>query len=676
MTSTASFSLSEPQPYDSLPVMNDLDAAMAVFDDFRYSIPSEYSSPEQDLSSPMFSSASSSPDGRLNEVDAFSMDFFAQHDLNFGSSEAASHLNMLSGPGPSAGPDSMKLENGPSFDDPSLSTTKPEMKSHTESRLSSVKPVPKPLNLDLAASMSMTTTDSPSPTQSASPFSSIPSSPTSPSYEDAPTPVVACSNCKRSHVKCDHGRPCLTCLKHPLKAATCRDAVPKTRGRPKGGSKAAAVDAMVAAMMQQHPGFPPYATGPFLHLHGQPDQPLPQGLGRQRAMSFPHISPFAMQQEQLQHQEMLMRQHEHRPQYHQRAVSNGHIPMHGPAVEFRQAVQPAWGAPAPGVPEMGPIAEIPSAPAHPSVAYTSPALDAYELQQLQRHRQEVQQLMEQGKNSLPSPVSQPSTPVTPHDMGMTRSMSDHFGGARAPVRHLRSEHHHPFMQQHPQRRQRPHLGQHLTLMIPSTPHGTRRVVSAGPSPVSATFPVSPAAFPASPTAMLSPPASLHSPTQAYHHHRHHSHHSVHLQQPPLSPMAHGPVAHGDGTSLESQHMAHLLLQELEIKHDLEMYEQQGYQKQQELARINMQKMKLQQQQQHFLLEQQQHGPICAQTQQQHQLALERFAQLQQQQYQQHQAAFQHEHQGRVRFHRRPSLQIGLTTPGMSPMALTSASGPL
>ncbi|KAF9577543.1 hypothetical protein BGW38_007171 [Lunasporangiospora selenospora] len=73
-------------------------------------------------------------------------------------------------------------------------------------------------------------------------MSSSPPIPVAVSFEEMATavPVIACAACKKSHIKCDSGRPCQNCLKNPNKAATCRDAVPKPRGRPKGGSKAAA----------------------------------------------------------------------------------------------------------------------------------------------------------------------------------------------------------------------------------------------------------------------------------------------------------------------------------------------------------------------------------------------------------------------------------------------------
>ncbi|KAG0346883.1 hypothetical protein BG005_000469, partial [Podila minutissima] len=70
--------------------------------------------------------------------------------------------------------------------------------------------------------------------------------PSSPLLDEIVIPVIACASCRRSHIKCDHGRPCQNCLKHPNKALTCRNADPKPRGRPKGGSKVAAEALMLA----------------------------------------------------------------------------------------------------------------------------------------------------------------------------------------------------------------------------------------------------------------------------------------------------------------------------------------------------------------------------------------------------------------------------------------------
>ncbi|KAF9213521.1 hypothetical protein BGZ59_005227 [Podila verticillata] len=111
---------------------------------------------------------------------------------------------------------------------------------------------------------------SPSPSSSSlySPSLSSASSPVSPYFDEGIIPVVACASCKRSHIKCDRGRPCQNCQKHPYKAATCRDADPKPRGRPKGGSKAAAEAIMIARQHQMEnqvrsgssTSTPPYAT--------------------------------------------------------------------------------------------------------------------------------------------------------------------------------------------------------------------------------------------------------------------------------------------------------------------------------------------------------------------------------------------------------------------------------
>ncbi|KAF8937520.1 hypothetical protein BGZ47_009020 [Haplosporangium gracile] len=84
--------------------------------------------------------------------------------------------------------------------------------------------------------------------------SSLVSSPISAHFDESAAmlpAITACASCKRSHIKCDSGRPCQNCRKHPSKALTCRDATPKPRGRPKGGSKAAAEAILLAKLYQQ-----------------------------------------------------------------------------------------------------------------------------------------------------------------------------------------------------------------------------------------------------------------------------------------------------------------------------------------------------------------------------------------------------------------------------------------
>ncbi|KAG0309440.1 hypothetical protein BGZ98_002324 [Dissophora globulifera] len=615
--------------------------------------------------------------------DTLSMDLFGHSDLDF---ELAGPSALDAPPG-SCSPTSSTISraeasipNGPSL---------PSSFNGPEARGPTTKHVPKPLDLTLASSMdstaadappsaamSMTTFDTPSPTQSCSPPASMPSSPSSPSYEDALQPVVACGNCKRSHIKCDHGRPCQNCLKHTSKASTCRDAVPKPRGRPKGISKnATMLDPMLAMRLQQqqqqhhhHPGWKSFANGSFLHLHGQSESPSPQHFSRQRAVSFSHMSSaydaayLAMlqdheQQEQLQYQ-------------HQRAVTHG----------LPSPMSP-WGGSSPSVPEMSTISEIHVGSTHPlaaaveagarasaSVCYPT-GLDAYELQQLQKHRQQLQQHQQQQQQQQQQQLQHQRHSLPPnakltshtHKAGMMRPMSDHFKNAQgAPAWHFHSEHHQQLLQQqqqlqqpqalaqtpsqqqkqqqsqpaHPYQRPRPHPGHSLTLMIPSTSDG-RSVVSAAPSPVSAGFPVSPG-FPTTSSTMLPPVPP--SPTHPYHaHHAHHAHHHGLHAPPPLSPIGHGPVMAVEASAGASGHdaasMARLIEQELVIKHDLEMHEQQGLQKQQELARIiNLQKLQLQQQ------------------------------------YQQHQLAALHE-QGRARYHRRASLQLGLTNSSATGLGL-------
>ncbi|KAF9138461.1 hypothetical protein BG015_002362 [Linnemannia schmuckeri] len=97
-------------------------------------------------------------------------------------------------------------------------------------------------------------TSSSSVSSCSSASSSLVSSPISAHFDESAVmlpAITACASCKRSHIKCDSGRPCQNCRKHPSKALTCRDATPKPRGRPKGGSKAAAEAIMLAKLYQQ-----------------------------------------------------------------------------------------------------------------------------------------------------------------------------------------------------------------------------------------------------------------------------------------------------------------------------------------------------------------------------------------------------------------------------------------
>jgi hypothetical protein len=348
-------------------------------------------------------------------------------------------------------------------------------------------------------------------------------------------------------------------------------------------------------------------------------------------------------------------------QFHQRA----HVSMHGPGVEYHHPHHPSLPS-YPGVPEMA--AEIQAGPGHPMtvdglpLAYTNPNLDHYELQQLEQHRKQIQKLqqLEQNANAAAAAAAAAAAikASSPHEVGMARSMSDHHHYGNPALRQFQTE------------RQRQHSGSNLSLMIPSTSNG-RLVVSAGPSPVSGSFPVSPVGYPGSPPSMLasqphSPAMSIHSPTQTYHHpghahpavHHHHPHH-LHHRHSLQHLQSHGP---SDATDS----MARLLQQELVIKHDLEMYEQQGKQKQLELARISLQKYQLaQHHQKHHNHGVMNAAAVAAQEQQQ---TLERFKQMQQQLYQQHMAAKQ-DPQARLRYNRRPSLQF-------APTAGLALSGPL
>ncbi|KAF9167237.1 hypothetical protein BGX21_000725 [Mortierella sp. AD011] len=559
------------------------------------------------------------------EEEALNMDLFSQNGFEFGSlTHNSSSIGNLPSPcSPTF--DTFQVDGqDPSDSTPVADSDIKALRSSASALMPLTRPLPKPLDLKAnkynaksdpyldsspMTAMSMVTVDSPSPTRPSSPSLFLPSEPSSPSYDEVMLPVVACANCKKSHIKCDHGRPCQNCLKHPNKSSSCRDAVPKQRGRPKGGSKTTSEP---LSLRLQHPGFQPFSGGPFLHLHGQPEQPPSHPYGRQRAMSSPHIS---MQQQQ----ELLLQQHEHHfSQYH----------YHNPSVEYNQGAHPltmaSWGGNAPGIPEMQAIPTSagpqPSSQLMPTVGYNAPVLDPYELQQLQQHRQQVQQHLQQPQNAS-----------DPHEVAMKRSMSDQFGPHHAPLRHFHNEHHQFLQMQQHHQRQRQHPGSSLTLMIPNPVDG--RLV--GTSAAGPAFSTSSTMLPPTP---ISPAHPLHSPTQSYHYH--HGHHPIHLSQPPLSPISHGPVPQGHEDATNPT-MALLLQQEQEIKQDLEMFEHQGYQKQQELARINLQKLKLQQQQ-----------------------TLERLSQLQQ-------LAHQQEQQNRRRFHRRPSLQIG-----MSSLQLPSSSGPL
>ncbi|KAF9920925.1 hypothetical protein FBU30_009121, partial [Linnemannia zychae] len=135
------------------------------------------------------------------------------------------------------------------------------------------------------SSSSVSSSKSSSPSAS----SSLASSPVSVHFDDAAVmlpAITACASCKRSHIKCDSGRPCQNCLKHPSKALTCRDATPKPRGRPKGGSKAAAEAIMLARLYQQQ-----QQQQHQLHIHEQlyrhQQQQQPGFLPRSRVFSHP-----------------------------------------------------------------------------------------------------------------------------------------------------------------------------------------------------------------------------------------------------------------------------------------------------------------------------------------------------------------------------------------------------
>ncbi|KAG0367167.1 hypothetical protein BC939DRAFT_322043 [Gamsiella multidivaricata] len=170
----------------------------------------------------------------------------------------------------------------------------------------------------------------PSATSSPSASSSVVSSPISTDYDETlaamAAPVIACASCKRSHIKCDAGRPCQNCLKHPSKALTCRDAVPKPRGRPKGGSKAAA-EAMFLARLQ-------YQQQHQLrdHQQYQQQQQHQNHFPRTRVLSFPQQARTQPPLPQLQtHQLQQQQQYRGQPLH----VLSRSSPTSPAAVEHR-----------------------------------------------------------------------------------------------------------------------------------------------------------------------------------------------------------------------------------------------------------------------------------------------------------------------------------------------------
>ncbi|KAF9191777.1 hypothetical protein BGZ51_000124 [Haplosporangium sp. Z 767] len=546
---------------------------------------------------------------------------------------------------------------------------------------------------------------SPTPSCTSSPASSIASSPSSPTYDDVVLPVVACASCKRSHIKCDHARPCLNCQKHPSKAATCRDAVPKPRGRPKGGSKIAA-EAMMVKRQQQQGAFHPFPGNPL--QYPQHVQQQPQQFHRQRAMSFPHILPphqpvpYFLQQQQhhqqiLQQQQQQIQQHQHQQhtvshpqiptipqaehQAFQSAQDRGAIPTSGTelhAPHHHLASPSAWASQTTGVmplpvpndpsslttisthtPESN-VLQHPPMLTTPSIGVSIHTLDAHELQKLHLHRQQFrqhtqQQQKNQQQRQQPHPHNQARR--NPHEIGMTRSMSDHTG----PGNQGR-----PFYFQ--SRQQQAWPVQHNTLAL------------SIPSPMVMT---SSASSPASPASMLPPPPpsissaspSCSSPMQQ--------------QYSPAKPRS--MRSRSESTELASNRMAMLLLQqqheiqfEMQLQHQRQQQQLQRFQNEQELACLNMQEQKFQQQQhhhqgrRHMSLSQ----PIPSHPMLLNELAspalpssmdavnLDRSAQLQQQQQQQQQ-------QSHIQFHRRSSLQTGFSSPspstGVSPLTASNSS---
>ncbi|KAG0285508.1 hypothetical protein BGZ98_005480, partial [Dissophora globulifera] len=329
---------------DATPLEDRLDATVAALGDFAFDTPQQHFNPQlqhhphhqyqqhDHLSSPIVSSGMSSscpsssagdlmagrfaefhsrgtPGNLGGETKAFdTLEFFTAHELGFqtathpssalggGGSGSGGPAGSRSSSSPSVLSEQLLMENGFNFNESTASAV-----ACTASGASGPIPVSDPSQggfplwnkpLSFAAKCQsetkvipsvLKTSSSPSSSCS-SPSSTTTSSPTSPSYEDIVTPIVACGNCKKSHIKCDHGRPCLNCSKHPNKVNNCRDAVPKPRGRPKGGSKAAAEAMIGGRLQQQHQGLQLYAGSPYHYMRGQPEQPIPMP----QAQPHPH----------------------------------------------------------------------------------------------------------------------------------------------------------------------------------------------------------------------------------------------------------------------------------------------------------------------------------------------------------------------------------------------------
>ncbi|KAG9323811.1 hypothetical protein KVV02_002257 [Mortierella alpina] len=551
------------------------------------------------------------------------------------------------------------------------------------------------------ASTAMVT--SPSPSCSSSPASSEATPPSSPSPDDVVLPVVACASCKRSHIRCDHGRPCQNCLKHPSKALSCQDAVPKPRGRPKGGSKAAAEQMLVATRQPiphlQHVPFHDQHMFPTSTFSSHHQQQHP----RQRAMSYPHIIPAQQQHQYFVNQQQcfpIQQQHQQPTQQaplHQRAMSHPQLQLQAQGLEQLNSNQllssSSWAnsshmslpsemtPPVPTRPKR--VSSTSSIMVYPQAAingmsgthrvsatsseamFSSPAsqmmsrpeLNPHEYRQLQLHHEQVVQKIQTEQNQQPQCTqrhqSQPQPSASqqahqmlarnPHDVGMTRSMSDQ-SGPRAHGRQFLTSHHSLQLQPMPQQ---PHHHQQI-LPILNQHSGGPALAIAGSSnhrmvmSSAAQSPVSSGSFATSPTSLLPPPPPA----------------NIAQQQQQFS-IAKAPVrgraaSASAATTLSNQNIAFMQQQyAMQLHpHRSQSIQQQHFPLQQEFAQLNVQHHQ-QQQLDHFNQLQQQQ---------------------QQQQFQQHHLALQQQNQSQSDLQRRTSLQTGLSS--MASLSLSRPSGSL
>ncbi|KAI8360569.1 hypothetical protein B0O80DRAFT_494725 [Mortierella sp. GBAus27b] len=460
-TSPVDFALQEQSqhPYDRTESMDSLSAAMP-WGHFEIN-PSQTFNPHQQVScSPEVSSVSPSPCspsmsgesvGRFSGfqpclqsdphiqgdkvIDSLAM--FAPHGLEMGFVSQATSFSDMSTPCSPPAIHPSPVYGGAAFSNLATYSTPLPMNAGT--------------TLDSAVnSKPKTASDSPTSSCSGSPPSSAASSPTSPSYEDivlpaaAPSyedialPVVACGNCKRSHIKCDHGRPCQNCQKHPIKVGTCQDAVPKPRGRPKGGSKAAAES--MASGRVSHLGFHHFYQGGPYQMRGQPEQ-----MHRQRAVSWSHILPsqhlqqaafspsMSSHQQHSYHPYQQQLHHPHRQRSESQPLlripsSNGQVMSPGtPPFPWSDAPELKSMPLVQGLPPSSPMFDMQASPSHqpscligttgPQATQAStmfaspmsgspPPLSAYQFQSLQQqHPQQHQQLMFQRNRSQTIPHS-------------------------------------------------------------------------------------------------------------------------------------------------------------------------------------------------------------------------------------------------------------------------------